>query len=717
MGNTDKETETSKSLNDQTLISPYFLHASYHTGHVQTPILLNGSNYERWAKLMTISLRTKRKLGFINGTLLRSTTDTKEAERWDMVNSMIIGWIYSSIEPHLRSSISVVSDASVMWAALKGRFSTSDDTRVHQLRAELAACRQEGQTVEEYFGKLKVYWDDLSDFEAAFTCCCGNDRCSSMTKYRKIQDKSFIHQFLMGLDNSRFGTARSNLLSRLGDLTLESVYSQIKQEETHLNTTRRTEGKNSVIGFSATATSITKSNTSMTCTHCGRTGHEKQQCFKLVGYPEWWGEQLTLGRGHSSRGRGSVRGRNRGGRGGYSAHQVGLLGSHPAISHITDVSTSSTSDSGIPNLTQSQWNSIANFVTSKKQNNTVKLSGKTEKLVIFGTSSRYDIIIDSGASHHMTGDINLLTHLFKIDPIAIALPDDGFTWATRQGTLNLRGKLVLHRVFYAPDLSMTLISVSQLLDEIASSVIFTKRFCAIQGQASRTLIGAGEKSNGVYHLTGAVVPQAHRVGRSDVRALWHRRLGHPSSKVLSFLSNLGAKLPARFWGESILTATHLNKCTPSVLLLGKSPFELLFKKPPTYDALRTFGCLCYAHKVRRSNDKFEERGVRCMFLGYPFGKKGWIVYDFKKDKPFVSRDVIFHENVFPFHSFESSAADSLTVVSPSTVHPSFFDDIDSPSSIGGDITARPTPASSIDPPPTPPTDTSSPTEPDPQSDD
>ncbi|XP_019087493.1 PREDICTED: uncharacterized protein LOC109127342 [Camelina sativa] len=314
----------------------------------------------------------------------------------------------------------------VIWAALKQRFSTSDDTQVHQLRAELAACRQEGQTVEEYFGKLKVYWDDLSDFEAAFTCSRGNDRCSSMTKYCKIQDKTFIHQFLMGLNNSRFGTARSNLLSRLGELTLESVYSHMKQEETHLNTTQRTHDKSSVIGFSATAAAITKLNTSMTCTHCGRTGHEKQQCFKLVGYQGWWGEQLTLGRGNSCRGRGSVRGRNKGG------NQVGLLGSHPASSHTTEASTSTASDSGILNLTQSQWNSITNFMTSKKQNNTDK------------------------------------------------------------------------------------ISFSQLLDAITSYVIFTKRFCAIQDQASRTLIGAGEKSNGVYHLTGAVVHQAHRVGRSGV---------------------------------------------------------------------------------------------------------------------------------------------------------------------------------------------------------
>jgi len=35
-------------------------------------------------------------------------------------------------------------------------------------------------------------------------------------------------------------------------------------------------------------------------------------------------------------------------------------------------------------------------------------------------------------------------------------------------------------------------------------------------------------------------------------------------------------------------------------------------------------------------------------MGYPFGKKGWKLYDLKTREIFVSRDVIFYENIFPF---------------------------------------------------------------------
>ena len=48
-----------------------------------------------------------------------------------------------------------------MWSSLQRRFSVSDDTRIHQLHADIASCKQNGEEVETYFGKLKIMWDDL----------------------------------------------------------------------------------------------------------------------------------------------------------------------------------------------------------------------------------------------------------------------------------------------------------------------------------------------------------------------------------------------------------------------------------------------------------------------------------------------------------------------------------------------------------------------------
>ena len=120
-----------------------------------------------------------------------------------MVNAMVIGWIYRSVEPKLRPSISLVDGAKAMWGSLQQRFSVSDDTRIHQLHAYIAACKHNDESVEVYFSKLKVMWDDLLDFEKGFTCCCGSADCASMVTYEKMHENFRLHQFLMGLDNFR----------------------------------------------------------------------------------------------------------------------------------------------------------------------------------------------------------------------------------------------------------------------------------------------------------------------------------------------------------------------------------------------------------------------------------------------------------------------------------------------------------------------------------
>ncbi|KAL0431466.1 UNVERIFIED_CONTAM: Retrovirus-related Pol polyprotein from transposon TNT 1-94 [Sesamum radiatum] len=47
-----------------------------------------------------------------------------------------------------------------------------------------------------------------------------------------------------------------------------------------------------------------------------------------------------------------------------------------------------------------------------------------------------------------------------------------------------------------------------------------------------------------------------------------------------------SSLPTKFWGESVLTATYIINRLPSPLLNWKSPFEMLYHKPPTYSQLK-----------------------------------------------------------------------------------------------------------------------------------
>ena len=83
-----------------------------------------------------------------------------------------------------------------------------------------------------------------------------------------------------------------------------------------------------------------------------------------------------------------------------------------------------------------------------------------------------------------------------------------------------------------------------------------------------------------------------------------------------------AHLPIDFWGECILTVGYLINKTPSAVLKGKTPYEILFGQLPSYNHIRTFGCMCYVHRQLRDKDKFASRSRRCVSVGYPFDKKG-----------------------------------------------------------------------------------------------
>jgi hypothetical protein len=107
-------------------------------------------------------------------------------------------------------------------------------------------------------------------------------------------------------------------------------------------------------------------------------------------------------------------------------------------------------------------------------------------------------------------------------------------------------------------------------------------------------------------------------------------------------------LPDKFWGDYVLTYTFLINKIPMKILGWKTPFEVLHSTPPTYDSLRTNGCLCYATITKPHKDKFAPRSIRCVFIGYPPGQKGYRLYNLETREVFCSRDVIFKETVFPF---------------------------------------------------------------------
>ena len=65
-----------------------------------------------------------------------------------------------------------------------------------------------------------------------------------------------------------------------------------------------------------------------------------------------------------------------------------------------------------------------------------------------------------------------------------------------------------------------------------------------------------------------------------------------------------AQFPIQFWGECALAACYLINRTPTMVLNGKTPYELLHGKAPSLEHVRVIGCLSYVHNQHHKGDKF-----------------------------------------------------------------------------------------------------------------
>ena len=149
----------------------------------------------------------------------------------------------------------------------------------------------------------------------------------------------------------------------------------------------------------------------------------------------------------------------------------------------------------------------------------------------------------------------------------------------------------------------------------------------------------------IFYQTHGIIHQQTCVETPEQNGRVERKHQHLLNVARSLLFQ--SQLPLSYWTNCILIATHLINRTPSLILQNQTPYQILYQKPPHYNYLKVFGCLCFASTITHNRDKFHPRATKCIFLGYPPHIKGYKVLDLNTCKTFVSRNVVFHESNFP----------------------------------------------------------------------
>lgn len=173
------------------------------------------------------------------------------------------------------------------------------------------------------------------------------------------------------------------------------------------------------------------------------------------------------------------------------------------------------------------------------------------------------------------------------------------------------------------------------------------------------------QKHGIAHRVAC--PHTHQ--QNGVAERKHR---HIVETGITFLAR--ASVPFRFWSDAFVTTCFLINRLPTRLLNMKTPVELLFHEPPDYTFLKVFGCACWPHLRPYNSLKLEFRSKQCVFLGYSSMHKGYKCLHIPSNRVYISRDVVFDENMFPFAPPVPPVSTNQPLVSSPTL-PGQFDDV------------------------------------------
>ncbi|GMJ13708.1 hypothetical protein HRI_005040000 [Hibiscus trionum] len=646
--------------------NPYYLHQPDNPGMVLVTQPLTNDNYNTWKRSMLMASSAKNKLGFVDGSISAPASTSDRFNAWTRANNLVNSWILNFVSKDIAASLRYHSTAAAIWKDLEESFLMGLNESYAHVRAQILLM----------------------------------DPFPSISK---------VFSWILQEENQR-----SISLNGSSEVTSNPVFAVQKHVPQHSKRSRPQ------------------------CTHCHMLGHTKEKCFKLHGYPPGYSfrsqKNVSNAQAHAvadlvcaketylpSNDSGSVESTNNTLTNQQCQQLIAMLTSQLN----TTSQTPSVVDIPSSSINLSMQGMILSYINS---------------LSTFHNS--FNWIIDSGASRHICCSKAAFESLNPIFNSSVMLPNATIIKVTHASTVRLSPEFVLTNVLYVPDFKLNLIAVSELVKSSNLTVLFDKSHCLIQDLHNTIGKADLPQGLYILHLPFNKHANVLCSSSNVVSASWHVRLGHPSARVfislrfkmvkrqfgfdlkvfrsdnapelkfVELFKSFGvlhqfscvetpqqnavverkhqhllavarafyfqSKLPIQFWGDCLLTATHVINRLPSMFLDNKSPYELLFYKVPDYSHLRNIGCLCFVSTLASKRDKFSPRALSGVLLGYVPGVKGYKVFVISTKKIVVSRDVIFHESIYPFHKVTPSS-DGLIDPFPNISLPRVSND-DSPSS-------------------------------------
>lgn len=161
---------------------------------------------------MTMAFKSKNKLEFVDGTMMKHEAGDPMFKAWDRCNTLVLSWLHSSLEPSISQNILWMETTFEAWKTLQDRYYQGDVFRVSKLQEEIYMLKQGGISIVAYFTYSKGLWKELNNFRPIPTCTCTiSCTCNLVPIVRWYRENDHVICFLKSL-NEPYATVRSHIM-------------------------------------------------------------------------------------------------------------------------------------------------------------------------------------------------------------------------------------------------------------------------------------------------------------------------------------------------------------------------------------------------------------------------------------------------------------------------------------------------------------------------
>ncbi|KAI6683703.1 hypothetical protein NL676_029616 [Syzygium grande] len=199
-------------------------HMTSDLQNIRPALILNKKNYLKWSQFVKMYPKGKGKLSHLLGTGPKLGDPNFDA--WDEADSMIMSWLWNSMELAISNTCMFLSTAKEIWDSIQRTYSKAcDAAQVYEIKVKTSGTKQGGKTVTEYANSLQNLWQELDHYRV-LQMWCPEDAAI----LKNLIEKDRVYDFLAEL-NSEFDQVRIQILGKEEVPSLEETISLIRAEE------------------------------------------------------------------------------------------------------------------------------------------------------------------------------------------------------------------------------------------------------------------------------------------------------------------------------------------------------------------------------------------------------------------------------------------------------------------------------------------------------